>query len=157
MEKIKKHLNLKCYTSSGFYLSALTAVLCLVASIIYGAGFGKETLTAYYSATVVVLPIVGAVLFIALALFKRTAQYAPVVLWGFAFAGLLSFISTAYMYLSGIFYNGISAEAFAMIDAAFMGTFVLLALATVTGNVALWLGQTGRKSTSEGGAYEESL
>lgn len=148
---------MKFYTSTGFYLSLITAVLSIAAAIIYGAGFQKETLTEYFSAMVVVLPIIGVVMYIVFAAFEKTAPLAPVALWAFEFAGLLTFISTAYMYLSGIFYNGVSMEAMAAIDPAYLMTVVFLLVACIVGNVSLWFGQTGKRREKNGGTYEKNL
>lgn len=157
MKNIKKYLNLRFYTQPGFYVSAAAAVFGLVAAIIFSIGFGKEGLSEYYSVTVVLLPIFGFIAFIALAAFERTAQYSPVAMWAFEFSALLAFISSAYMYLSGIFYNGISAESMAMIDSAFMGTAILLLIACISGNVAIWLRQTAKKENTEVTGDEASL
>lgn len=142
---------MRCYTAVGFYLSAAAALLCLIAAIVYGVGFKKDALVGYYSVAPTVLLCVGFVLYAGLEAFKATSRFAPKVLWGFVFAGFLAFVSTSYMYLSGIFYNGVSGEAIAMIDPAFMTSAVLLILSCVIGNVAIWFGQTGKeKDKAEG-------
>lgn len=163
MDKIKKYLNVSCYKSVGFYFSAVTAVLAVAAAIVYGVGFEKETLSEFYSSLTVILPVLGVVAFILLEVFTKTAPLAPVALWGFVFAGLLTYISTVYMYLPGIFYNGLTAEAFSLLDPAFTFSTVLLVLACVLGNVALWLKQTkpekgaAAEQQTTGGFHEENL
>lgn len=149
MEKLKTTLNLKCYKSVGFYFSAVAAILGIAAAAVYGAGFQKETLSSYYSAVGVILPVLGAIAYLLLVAFKKTSQYAPVVLWLFVFAGLLAFVSKVYMYLSGVFYNGVSADTIAMIDPAFMGCAVLLILACVIGNAGIYLRQTEKIRTKD--------
>ena len=49
------------------------------------------------------------------------------------------------MYLSGVFYNGVSAEAFALIDGAYLFITVALLAASILGNVALWLTKSEEK------------
>lgn len=163
MDKIKKYLNLNCYKSVGFYFSAVTAILAVVAAIVYGVGFEKETLNEFYSSLIVVLLVLGVVAFLLLEVFTKTAPLAPVALWGFVFAGLLTYISTVYMYLPGIFYNGLTSEAFSMLDPSFTCSTILLVLACILGNAALWLKQTKAEKlaiTEEektGGSHEENI
>lgn len=157
MEKIKKYLNLTCYRQPGFYVAAAASLIGLIGAIVFGVGFGKETLSEYYSVTVVILPVIGFVAFIVLEAFEKSAEYAPVAMWALEFSALLSFIASAYMYLSGIFYNGISADALAMIDPAFMGTAVLLIIACIAGNVAIWLKQSAKKQKTEEKLNEEGV
>lgn len=155
MEKIKKHLNLKCYTSVGFYFSATAALLALIAAIVYGAGFQKETLSQYYSAAPVALLVVGFIVYLVLVAFKESSVFAPKVLWAFTFAGFLSFIGTAYMYLSGVFYNGVSLSAMSLIDSVFMGSAVLMLIACILGNAAIWMKQTGKEEEAAKDATAE--
>ena len=46
------------------------------------------------------------------------------------------------MYLSGVFYNGVSAEAFALIDGGYLFIAIAFLVSAILGNVALWLKQS---------------
>ncbi len=141
MEKIKKYLNTDCYKNIGCYFTAVSAVLAFVAGLVYAGAFKQEFLTGYYTAAVVVLPIISLVLTVLLAAFKPTANIAPIASWGLSLITFLTFAGTSYMYLSGVFYNGVSAEAFALIDGSYLFIAIALLVSAILGNVALWLKQ----------------
>lgn len=141
MEKIKKYLNTDCYKNIGFYFTAVSAVLAFVAGIVYAGAFKQEFLTGYYTAAVVILPIISLVLTVLLAAFKPTAGIAPIVSWGMNLITFLTFAGTSYMYLSGVFFNGISAEGFAILDGSYLFITIALLVSAILGNVALWLKQ----------------
>lgn len=118
----------------GFYLAAGAALLCIVAAVIYMAGFiGDRDLGSYYTAAVPALLIVGALLFVGLSLFKTTAPFAPALLGVFTLTAFCLVIRNSYMYLSTVFYGGISLDAIATIKFGFTGSlifpFIALALA----------------------------
>ena len=146
MENIKKYLNTDFYKTVGFYLTAASVLFSLIGGIVYAVCFQREFLVGYYTPTVLVLPIVSLILTAAMLAFKPTAAYAPVVGWGFSFAAFLAFAGTSYMYLSGVFYNGISAEAFALMDSAYMFVAVVLLISSILGNIAMWFKQSNEKS-----------
>ncbi len=148
MEKIKKYLNTDCYKNIGFYFTAVSAVLAFIAGLVYAGAFKKEFLTGYYTAAVVILPIISLVLTILLAAFKPTSGIAPIVSWGMSLIAFLTFAGTSYMYLSGVFYNGVSAEAFKLIDGSYLFIAIALLVSAILGNVALWLKQ-GEKEEIE--------
>lgn len=142
MEKIKKYLNTDCYKNIGFYFTAVSAVLAFIAGIVYAGAFKKEFLTGYYTAAVVILPIISLVLAVLLEAFKPTANIAPIVSWGLSLITFLTFAGTSYMYLSGVFYNGVSAEAFALVDGGYLFIAIAFLVSAILGNVALWLKQS---------------
>lgn len=143
MENIKKYFNKDFYKTVGFYFTAASTILAFICGIVYAVSFKREFLIEYYSSAVVILPIVSLILTAAALAFKPTAAYAPVIGWIFSFASFLCFAGTSYMYLSGVFYNGVSAEAFALMDSAYLFVAVALLLSSILGNVALWLRQGG--------------
>ena len=67
-----------------------------------------------------------------------TSNLAPLALWVVSFVSLLAYVSNIYMYFTGIFYNGISAEAFKLIDPAVMTSTVLFIISFIAGNVAMY-------------------
>ncbi len=145
MEKIKKYLNTDCYKNIGFYFTAVSAVLAFIAGIVYAGAFKQEFLTGYYTAAVVILPIISLVVTVLLAAFKPTANIAPIVSWGLSLITFLTFAGTSYMYLSGVFFNGISAEGFAILDGSYLFITIALLVSAILGNVALWLKQSKTK------------
>lgn len=148
MEKLKKYLNTDFYKSVGFYLTAASVLLAFAGGVVYAVAFRREFLSEYYSAAVVVLPILSLVLTAAAYVFRPVAAYAPVICWGFSFAAFLAFAGTSYMYLSGVFYNGVSAEAFALLDSSYLFIAIALLLSSIIGNVAMWMKQTAVKNVT---------
>lgn len=133
-----KWMNFKFFKKVGFYFS-LVSVICLIAAAAsYTNGF-TGTLLEYNGGNVMTVALVGIAAFVLLLVFKPTTNYAPLVLWGGSFASLLAYINNIYMYFTGIFYNGISAEAFALIDSVVLTSTVLFVISFVTANIAMYM------------------
>lgn len=153
MDKLKAQLNVRCYKSIGFYVSVAAAICAAIGAGIYGGGFSKPTLAEFYSPLTVWLLALGICGFAVLEVFNVTAEFAPIALWGCAFAAFLNFAGTVYMYFPGIFYNGVTAEAFGLIDPAVLLSAVFILISCIAGNVAIWLKQTA--NTQEGGEQND--
>lgn len=133
-----KWLNFTFFKKFGFYVSLASAVCLVAANMSYTNGF-TGNLLEYNINNVMPLTVAGIALFSVLLLFRPTANYAPLALWGGAFASLLVYVENIYMYFTGIFYNGVSAEAFALIDPVVLTSTLLFAVSFVTGNIAVYL------------------
>lgn len=139
-----KWLNFKFFKRVGFYFS-LVSVICLAAAAgIYTIGF-TGNLLEYNGKNVMALAVAGICGFVVLLLFRPTANYAPLVLWCGAFASLLAYVKNIYMYFTGIFYNGISAEAFALIDPVVLKSTILFVVAFVMANIAMYMKHSGEE------------
>lgn len=136
-----KWLNLKFFKKFGFYVSLISAVCLIVANVRYSSGF-TGNLLEYNINNVMPVSIAGIALFALLLLFRPTANHAPLALWGGAFASFLIYIQNIYMYFTGIFYNGVSAEAFALIDPVVLTSTLLFVVAFVTANIAIYCKHT---------------
>lgn len=133
-----KWLNFKFWKRIGFWFSLVAAVCLATAAVSYTTGF-TGNLLEYNSSNVMTLAIAGICVFAALLLFKPTSNYAPLALWGVAFASFLAYIKNIYMYFTGIFYNGVSAEAFALIDPVVLKSTLLFVIAFVVANVSMYM------------------
>ena len=71
------------------------------------------------------------------------ATLAPIALFGGVLITLLTYVKNIYKYFTGIFYNGVSAEAFALIDPIVMTSTVLFVVAFLVSNVAFYFGHRG--------------
>ena len=143
-----KWFNFKCFKKVGFWLS-LISVICLVAAALsYTNGF-TGTLLEYNSGNVMTVALTGIGLFVLLLLFKPTANYAPMALWIGSFASLLAYINNIYMYFTGVFYNGVSAEAFALIDSVVLISTVLFVVSFVIANIAMYMNHTAEEDHTD--------
>ena len=139
-----KWFNLKFFKRIGFWLSLVAAVCLAVAAVSYTTGF-TGNLLEYNNENVLTLAIAGICVSAALLLFEPTSNYAPLVLWGTAFASFLMYIYNIYMYFTGIFYNGVSAEAFALIDSVVLKSTLLFVIAFVVANVSMYMKHSGKE------------
>lgn len=105
----------------GFYLLIPVAILSFIIPFVYGSGFLE---TIYGEWGVLIIPFF-ATLSIALAVFRPTARYAPILMFFFNLLFLLLFVYTAYMYLSTPFFNGIQGNV--LVQAGFPFSFCCLA------------------------------
>lgn len=142
-----KLINLNFYKRSGFYVSMASVIMLLVAALVYTCGF-TDVLLEYNKSNVLVISIIGIVFFIALLLFKPTSNYAPLVLWIFSFISFLLYVTNVYMYFTGVFYNGVSLEAFKLIDGTVILSSVLFLLSFITANVAMYMNHSAKEETN---------
>ena len=74
-----------------------------------------------------------------LLLFKKTSNYASIALWVLNLVTFLLFVLYVYMYFSGVFYNGVTPEAIALVDSKVILCIVFYLLAAVFSNVSIYL------------------
>lgn len=110
----------------GFYLSCVSALLLFCQSFIYLSGFGSDVEKMSWAAFA--LSLCGAVLFSALSVSKYTSSYASPALALFSFIAFLQFISRQIIYLSDVFYGGVTSSAIASLNGSFVACAVILIL-----------------------------
>lgn len=125
---MKKELNLNCYKTVGFYFSVVSMIFLI--------------LSEYYSNVVFIPAIIGLVLSVILLIFNKTSKYSPIVLWVCTFISFLLFIQAIYMYFTGVFYNGVTSEAIALINKGVLVSVVFYLITCVISNIAVWLKQS---------------
>lgn len=138
---MKKELNLNCYKTVGFYFSVVSMILLILSMVLYKTKF-TGILSEYYSNVVFIPAIIGLVLSIILLIFNKTSKYSPIVLWVCTFISFLLFIQAIYMYFTGVFYNGVTSEAIALINKGVLVSVVFYLITCVISNIAVWLKQS---------------
>lgn len=138
---MKKELNLNCYKTVGFYFSVVSMILLILSMVLYKTKF-TGILSEYYSNVVFIPAIIGLVLSVILLIFKKTSKYSPIVLWVCTFISFLLFIQAIYMYFTGVFYNGVTSEAIALINKGVLVSVVFYLITCVISNIAVWLKQS---------------
>ena len=129
--------NFKFFKSIGFYFSAISLVTLIAAALTYTNGF-TGGLLEYNGNNVITIASIGSVLFAVLLLLKPTADIAPLALWISSWVSILAFAKNIYMYFTGIFFNGVTAEAFGLIDDVVIKSIILIVISLVAGNVAIY-------------------
>lgn len=138
---MKKELNLNCYKTVGFYFSVVSMILLILSMVLYKTKF-TGILSEYYSNVVFIPAIIGLVLSVILLIFNKTSKYSPIVLWVCTFISFLLFIQAIYMYFTGVFYNGVTSEAIALINKEVLVSVVFYLITCVISNIAVWLKQS---------------
>ncbi|CDE24958.1 MAG TPA: hypothetical protein DIU44_01560 [Acholeplasmatales bacterium] len=138
---MKKELNLNCYKTVGFYFSVVSMILLILSMVLYKTKF-TGILSEYYSNVVFIPAIIGLVLSVILLIFNKTSKYSPIVLWVCTFISFLLFIQAIYMYFTGVFYNGVTSEAIALINKGVLVSVVFYLITCVISNIAVWLKQS---------------
>lgn len=133
-----KLFNFSFLRRTGFYVSIASIVTLLAAVVSYTSGF-TGVLLEYNSSNVYTFALLSIAAFAVLLLIEFTSSLAPVVLWIGSFATFLVYINNIYMYFTGIFYNGVSAEAFQLIDPVVMTSTILFVISFVAANVAMYM------------------
>ncbi len=138
---MKKELNLNCYKTVGFYFSIVSMILLILSMVLYKTKF-TGILSEYYNNVVFIPAIIGLVLSVILLIFNKTSKYSPIVLWVCTFISFLLFIQAIYMYFTGVFYNGVTSEAIALINKGVLVSVVFYLITCVISNIAVWLKQS---------------
>lgn len=138
---MKKELNLNCYKTVGFYFSVVSMILLILSMVLYKTKF-TGILSKYYNNVVFIPAIIGLVLSVILLIFNKTSKYSPIVLWVCTFISFLLFIQAIYMYFTGVFYNGVTSEAIALINKGVLVSVVFYLITCVISNIAVWLKQS---------------
>lgn len=131
-------INLSFFKRTGFYLSLASVVTLIAAALSYTYGF-TGVLLEYNSSNVLKIALIGIAIFFALLIFEPTSNYAPLALWISSFVSLLAYVFNIYMYFTGVFYNGVSLEAFQLIDKTVLISTVLFIVSFVAGNIAMYM------------------
>ncbi len=131
-------INFEFFKRTGFYVSLASIASLVAAALTYTLGF-TDALLEYNSSNVMSIALIGIVAFFVLLVLEPTSNYAPLVLWLFSFASLLAYVSNIYMYFTGVFYNGVSLEAFKLIDSTVLISTALFVVSFVAANVAMYL------------------
>ncbi len=138
---MKKELNLNCYKTVGFYFSVVSMILLILSMVLYKTKF-TGILSEYYNNVVFIPAIIGLVLSVILLIFNKTSKYSPIVLWVCTFISFLLFIQAIYMYFTGVFYNGVTSEAIALINKGVLVSVIFYLITCVISNIAVWLKQS---------------
>lgn len=138
---MKKELNLNCYKTVGFYFSVVSMILLILSMVLYKTKF-TGILSEYCNNVVFIPAIIGLVLSVILLIFNKTSKYSPIVLWVCTFISFLLFIQAIYMYFTGVFYNGVTSEAIALINKGVLVSVVFYLITCVISNIAVWLKQS---------------
>lgn len=138
---MKKELNLNCYKTVGFYFSVVSMILLILSMVLYKTKF-TGILSEYYNNVVFIPAIIGLVLSVILLIFNKTSKYSPIVLWVCTFISFLLFIQAIYIYFTGVFYNGVTSEAIALINKGVLVSVVFYLITCVISNIAVWLKQS---------------
>lgn len=137
----EKELNLNCYKTVGFYFSVVSMILLILSMVLYKTKF-TGILSEYYNNVVFIPAIIGLVLSVILLIFNKTSKYSPIVLWVCTFISFLLFIQAIYMYFTGVFYNGVTSEAIALINKGVLVSVIFYLITCVISNIAVWLKQS---------------
>ena len=129
--------NFRFFKSIGFYFSVISLVTLIAAALTYTTGF-TGGLLEYNGNNVITIALIGCAVFAVLLLLTPTADIAPLALWISSWMSTLAFAKNIYMYFTGIFFNGVTAEAFGMIDDVVITSIILFVVSLVTGNVAIY-------------------
>lgn len=125
MDKILNFLKTR---TVGFWLTCAAALLVFVQAFVYLDEFSNDVEKMSWAAFA--LSLCGVAAFAGLSVSRHTAPYAPAALAVCAFVAFLQFVSGQIIYLSDVFYGGVTASAIASLNGAFVACAVLLILST---------------------------
>ena len=139
-----KLFNFEFFKRVGFYFSLASIVSLVAGALSYTFGF-TDTLLEYNADNVLTVALIGIAVFAVLLIIEPVSNYAPVALWATAFVTLLTYVSNIYMYFTGVFYNGVSAEAFALIDPIVFVSTILIIVGFVLSNISMYMAHSAEE------------
>ena len=135
--------------TTGFYISSVGALLCLISSFIYWGGYvGSPDIGSYYNVGVPLLLLFGSLIFVGMILFDVTSKFATPVLWIITLAAFCLDIRTSYMYLTTVFFGGVTWDAFATMNMGFFLPLLFMLIALILSFIGI-IKKQGRKETYE--------
>lgn len=134
----------------GFYMVVATSILCLIAALSYRFGYkGNEAIGEYYVSNISLILLLGFVISGPLLTFDVTSEFAAPVLWITTLIALCRDIKFSYMYLTTVFFGGLSVDALMTMELGYILPKVLMLFILVLSFVAMLLGQGRRKRKNE--------
>lgn len=131
------------FLSPGFFIACTAAYLSIALGLVYLIAY---TGSVYLNVWGVVLPLLSGVAYGLLIISKHTRRFAAPAMLVLAFIGFMVFINATYLYLSEVFFDGISAEAFARINIAYVFCVVAYAIIIILSNVSTYLRTDARQA-----------
>ena len=109
--------------SVGYYLALAAAVLSVAGAAVYGGSFSSDE--ERFSLAAFILPLAGSVAFLGLSAFRVTAPFSSAALAACVYGAFLLFVSRQIIYLSDVFYGGVTLSAIASLDGGFVACVLL--------------------------------
>lgn len=133
--------------AAGFYVSVASVILSLATLLVYvlygTVGEGEQ----YFSPLALTLLVVSILAFGGMCIFRMTAPWASFVQAALLFASFLICLYSCYMYFSEVFYDGITARAFELMNKYFFYSLILYLLSVITSQVGAQMRQLKKPET----------
>ena len=123
----------------GWYICLCTVPLILIGNIIYRVGYADMNMQRFFSASAYAVAYVTIVLCIAVSFVRPVEKWAPLIVFALTLCSFCLFVNGSFMYLSSVFFGGLTAEAFASLNPSFTATIIFQALTVIAALVALFV------------------
>ena len=125
--------------SVGYWLFVCAAILAAVGSGVYYGMYRDISLLRYYTPGPAIIPLAVSLTALVLSLIRPLSGWMPAALFVAEFYSLCMYIDGSYMYLSSIFYGGVTADAIASISIGFILPIVFFLIVSVLSAVAMFM------------------
>lgn len=132
----------------GWYLCLCTVPLLLVGNIIYRVGYADMDMQRFFSPSAYAVMYIAAALCVAVSFVRPVEKWAPLVMFALTLCSFCLFVNGTYMYLSSVFFAGLTAEAFSSLNAGFTATVIFQFLTMIIALVALFLPHEKKQKTT---------
>ena len=146
MENLKEFFKSK---GIGFYLVAAASLLAFVQFIIYIVAFTNIEYRNYMHWSVIFFAVLAIAGGIALSVFRKTANYAPIAFTVCELLSFLFFIRFGYMYFSTQFFGGVTVELIFGMYFGYLWSIILYVVALIVGNVAIYMKKLRTQESAE--------
>lgn len=127
--------------TAGFYVSAAAVVLSVITLVVYALYGTVGEGGRYFSPVALTFLVLSILAFCGMCIFRITAPWAAFVQAVFLFVSFLIYLYACYRYFTEVFYGGVTAQAFAMMNKYFLASMILYFVSVIVSQVGAQMRQ----------------
>lgn len=132
----------------GWYICLGSAPLLLVTAVIYRLGYSGMDMQRFFSVPSYVVLYITMLLCVTLSVVRPVEKWTPLAVFALTLCSFCLFANGTYMYLSSVFFAGVTAEALASLNVGFTATVILQFVIMIVALVALFLPHDKKQNTA---------
>lgn len=129
-----------------FYIGLAGAIMSFITAFIYLFSYKG---TRYFDSASLVFAIIACILYIALSIFSITSGLAAPIMALFSMLSLCKYVYATYMYLSEVFYHGVTLESIRMMNPAYVICIIGFLIPMLIGIVGFFVKQEWHKNNND--------
>lgn len=129
-----------------FYIGLAGAIMSFISAFIYLFSYKG---TRYFDSSALVFAVVACILYIALSILSITSGLASPIMALFSMLSFCKYVYATYMYLSEVFYHGVTLESIRMMNPAYVICIIGFLIPMLIGIVGFFVKQEWHKNNND--------